>query len=118
MNKHSVERVLGCLGPDLSAYHVKFQKNLLSEGARAVSVYFSNPGQTVEILDSVGVDLDYTRPDLSVCEVRNQKKLKTLAGQFFQWGVIQFSTEKSNLGQSMRNLASVLVDLVRGRPNL
>ena len=44
---------------------------IFSEGARAVSVYFSDPGQTVEPLDSVGVDLDYPRPDLSVCEVRN-----------------------------------------------
>ena len=37
---------------------------------------FSDPGQTVEPLDSVGVDLDCPRPDLSVCEVRNQKNSK------------------------------------------
>ena len=73
---------MGFLGPDLSAYHVIFQKNLLperpifSEGARAISVYFSDPGQNVEPLDSVGVDLDCLRPDLSICEVRNQKNSK------------------------------------------
>ena len=66
------------MGPDLSAYHVIFQKKptsgkrpIFSEGARAVSVYFSDPGQTVEPLDSVGVDLDRPRPDLSICEVKN-----------------------------------------------
>ena len=47
-----------------------------SEGTRAVSVYFSDPDQTVEPLDSVGVDLDYPIPDLSICEVRNQKNSK------------------------------------------
>ena len=64
------------------------KRPISSEGARAISVYFSDPSQTVEPLDSVGVDLDYPRPDLSICEVKNQKKLKTLAGQFFQWGVM------------------------------
>ena len=59
------------------------KKPIFSEGARAVSVYFSDLGQTVEPLDSVRVDLDCPRLDLSVWEVRNQKKLKTLAGQFF-----------------------------------
>ena len=47
-----------------------FQKRkIFSEGARAVSVYFSDPGQIVELLDSVGVDLDFPRHDLSICEV-------------------------------------------------
>ena len=49
---------------------------IFSEGARAVSVYFSDLGQTVEPLDSVGVDLDCPRPDLSVCEVKNKKNSK------------------------------------------
>ena len=54
-----------------------FQKRpIFSEGARAVSVYYLDPGQTVEPLDSVGVDLDCPRPDLSVCEVINQKNSK------------------------------------------
>ena len=47
-----------------------FQKRpIFSEGARAVLVYFSDLGQTVEPLDSVGVDLDCPRPDLSVKQV-------------------------------------------------
>ena len=33
-------------------------------------------------------------------------------------GGMQFSAEKSDLGQSMRNLISVPVDLVRGKPDL
>ena len=41
----------------------------MSEGAKAVSVYFLDPGQTVELLNSVGIDLDCPRPDLSICEV-------------------------------------------------
>ena len=64
------------MGPDLSTYDVIFQKKtyfqkrkIFIEGARAVSVYFSDPSQTIELLDSVGVDLDYPRPDLSICEV-------------------------------------------------
>ena len=94
------------------------KRPIFSEGTRAVSVYFSDPSQTVEPLDSVVVDLDCSRPDLSVCEVKNQKKLKTLPRQFFQWGIMQFSAEKSDLGQSMRNLTSIPVDLVRGRHDL
>ena len=31
---------------------------------------------------------------------------------------MQFSAEKSDLGQSMRNLTSVPVDLVKGRPDI
>ena len=44
-------------------------------------------------LDSVEGDLDCVGPDLSVCEVRIQKKkkVKTLAGQIFSGGVMQFS---------------------------
>ena len=54
-----------------------FQKRpIFSEGARAVSVYFLDPGQTVEPLDSIGVYFDFPRPDLFICEVKNQKKLK------------------------------------------
>ena len=52
------------------------KRPIFSEGARAVSVYFSDLDQTVEPLDSVGVDLDCPRPDLSVCEVKNQKNSK------------------------------------------
>ena len=54
-----------------------FRKSLIfSEGARAVSVNFSDLGQMVKQLDNVGVDLGCVGPDLSVCEVRNQKKSK------------------------------------------
>ena len=47
-----------------------------SEGARAVSVKFSDLGQMVKQLHSVGVDLGYVGPDLSICEVRIQKNSK------------------------------------------
>ena len=53
-----------------------WKRPIFSEGSRVVSVYFSDPGQTVEPLDIVGVDLDCPRPDLSVYEVRNQKNSK------------------------------------------
>ena len=53
-----------------------WKRSIFSEGARAVSVYFSDLGQIVEPLDNVGVDLDCPRPDLSVCEVRNKKNSK------------------------------------------
>ena len=52
------------------------KRPIFSEGARAVSVYFSDLGQTVEPLDIVRVDLDFPRPDLSICEVINQKNSK------------------------------------------
>ena len=42
-------------------------------------------------LDSVDGDLDCVGPDLSVYEVRNQKKVKTLAGQIFSGSTMQFS---------------------------
>ena len=48
-----------------------WKRPILSEGAREVSVYFPDLGQIVEPLDSVGVDLYFPRPDLSICEVRN-----------------------------------------------
>ena len=52
-----------------------FRKSpVFSEGARVVSVKNSNLGQTAMNLDSVEGDLDCVGPDLSVSEVRNQKK--------------------------------------------
>ena len=54
-----------------------FQKSLIfSEGARAVSVNFSDLGQMVKQLDSVGVDLGYVGPDLFIHEVKIQKNSK------------------------------------------
>ena len=63
---------------DLKKNH--FQKSpVFSEGAKADSVNFSDLGQMVKQLHSVGVDLGYVGPNLSICEVKIQKKLKTLA---------------------------------------
>ena len=53
-----------------------WKSSVFSEGARAVSVNFSDLGQTVKNLDSVGIDLDCVGPDLSACEVKNQKNSK------------------------------------------
>ena len=54
-----------------------FRKSLIfSEGAKAISVNFSNLGQMVKQMDSVGVDLGYVGPDLSVREVKIQKNSK------------------------------------------
>ena len=52
------------------------KRPIFSEGARAVSVYFLDPGQTVEPIDNDGVVLDCPRPDLSIYEVRNKKNSK------------------------------------------
>ena len=49
---------------------------VFSEGARAVSVNFSDVGQMVKQLHNVGVDLGCVGPDLSFCEVRIQKNSK------------------------------------------
>ena len=96
----------------------QIRKNpVFSEGASSVSVRNLDLGQTVKNLDSVGVDLDCVGPDLSICEVRIQKKVKTLAGQIFSEGVMQFSGKKSDLGQTSRSLTSIAVDLVKGRPD-
>ena len=73
-----------CISPYLSAYLVIFQEKkshflkspIFSEGARAILVKNSNLGQTAKNLGSVGVDLDCVGPDLTVCEVRIQKKSK------------------------------------------
>ena len=62
------------------------KRPIFSEGARVVSVYFSDPGQTVEPFDSVGVDLDCPRPDLSVCEVKNIKKTQNPSRSIFSMG--------------------------------
>ena len=54
-----------------------FRKSLIfSEGARAVSVNFSDLGQMVKQMDSVGVDLGYVGPDLSVREDKIKKNSK------------------------------------------
>ena len=80
--------------PSLSDFRKSnfWKSPVFSEGARVVSVKNSNLGQTVKNLGSVGVDLDYVGPDLLVYEVRNQKKNKTLAGQIFSGGAMQFSS--------------------------
>ena len=49
---------------------------IFSEGVRVVSVYNSDLGQIAMNLDSVEGDLDCVGPDLSVYEVKNQKKSK------------------------------------------
>ena len=49
---------------------------IFSEGARVVSVNFSDLGQMVKQLDSLRVDLGCVGPDLSICEVRIQKNSK------------------------------------------
>ena len=69
-------------------------------------------------LDNVGDDLDCVRLDLSIYEVKNQKKVKTLVGQIFSGGAIQFLDNISNLGQTSRNLTNVAVDSKRERPDL
>ena len=43
-------------------------------------------------LDNIEGDFDYVGPNLLVYEVRNKKKFKTLAGQIFNWGAMQFSS--------------------------
>ena len=64
--------------PSLSDFRKsQFRKNpIFSEGARAVSIKNSNLGENAKNLDSVEGDLDCVGPDLSACEVRNQKKSK------------------------------------------
>ena len=66
-----------------------FRKSpVFSEDAKAISVNFSDLGQTIKNLDSVGVDLDYVGPDISIREVKIEKKIKTLEGQIFNGGVL------------------------------
>ena len=78
---------------------------------------FQIPVKLLSLLTVLG--FIWTAQDPIYLSVKSEiRKLKTLAGQFFQWGVTQFSTKKSDLGQSMRNLTSVPIDLVRGRPDL
>ena len=61
---------------DFRKFH--FRKSLVfSEGARVVSVNFSDLGQMVKQLHSVVVDLGCVGPDLSVCEVIIQKNSKS-----------------------------------------
>ena len=54
-----------------------FRKSLIfSEGAKAISVNFSDLGQMVKQMDSVGVDLGYVGLDLSSRQVKIQKNSK------------------------------------------
>ena len=64
-----------CLSSPNRKSHVR-KSPAFSEGVRAVSVNFSNLGQMVKQLDSVGVDLGCVEPDLSVREVKIQKNSK------------------------------------------
>ena len=64
--------------PSLSDFRKsQFWKSpVFSEGARVISVKNSDLGQIAMNLDIVEGDLDCVGPDLSVCEVRIQKKSK------------------------------------------
>ena len=64
--------------PSLSDFRKsKLRKSpVFSEDDRVVSVKNSDLGQTAMNLDSFEGDLDCVGPDLSICEVENQKKSK------------------------------------------
>ena len=78
---------------------------------------FQIPVKLLSLLTALG--LIWTAQDPIYLSMKSEiRKTQNPSRSIFSVGVMQFSAEKSDLGQSMRNLTSVPVHLVRGRPDL